>query len=73
MPGSLGLDIKRLEDMRLESGIRVGSNSSDLDGERTPVVPSAKAMGKRKMAEGDADGDGKRDTPFQVSSSQTSN
>ena len=53
----------------LAQGFPLHSNSSDLDGERTPVIPSAKAMGKRRMAEGDADGDGKRDTPFQVSSS----
>lgn len=58
-PGSLGLDIKRLENMNLDSGNNaIDGTPSDLDGERTPIVPSAKAMGKRKLAEGDIEANG---------------
>ena len=49
--------------MRLELVNGVGGSSSDLDGERTPIVPSAKAMGKRKVADGDINADGKSDPP----------
>lgn len=61
--GSLGIDFNKLAELTFEDKRSRRGSSGTESGLITPIVPSAKAMGKRKAGPGVEDVDGRLPTP----------